>query len=320
MTARPVRLNRSQLSVPGHSDRMLEKAAASAADVVILDLEDSVAPADKPAARARVIEAISSLGWGTKSVSVRVNGLDTPFFYRDVIDILEQAGPRLDLLMVPKVSSAADVHGVDLLVGQVEMAMARTKPVGLELQIETAQGMVAMEAIAAASPRSESLHFGSGDYAASIQARTTTIGGLNSDYGVLADADAGGARAFFPGDVWHFALSRLIVTARAFGLRPLDGPYADFRDEAGFIAHARRVAALGAEGKWCIHPSQIPLANQVFSPTEEEVGQAKAILEALKSAEAEGLGAVVLDGRMIDIASIRQAEMMVAKHAMIVGA
>lgn len=307
----PARLNRSELAVPGSRPELFEKAAKSAADVVFLDLEDSVTPEDKPAARKNVIAAIGDVDWGDKTLSLRINGLDTPYMYRDVIDVIEGTGERLDLIMIPKAGTAADIYALDMLVTQVETAVGREKRIGFEMIIETALGMANVDAIAAASPRNESLHFGVADYAASTQARTTVIGGPHPDYGVLTDARGDEPREYHWGDMWHYATARMIVAARANGLRPIDGPFGDFSDGAGFEAQARRAAVLGCEGKWAIHPNQIALANEVYSPSEEDIGKAKAILEAMARAHKEGKGAVSLDGRLIDIASIKQAENMV---------
>jgi len=320
----PARLNRSELAVPGSSPKLFEKAAASAADVVFLDLEDAVAPDEKEQARKNVIEGINDIDWGSKTLSVRINGLDTHYMYRDVVDVIEQGGDRLDLIMIPKVGTAADVYAVDMLVTQVEDAMGRTKRLGFEHIIETALGMANVDAIAAASPRNESLHFGVADYAASTKARTTVIGGPNALYGVLTDPEEGpgdsGERDYHWGDMWHYAVSRMVVAARANGLRPIDGPFGDFQDPDGFVAQANRAACLGCEGKWAIHPSQIALANEVNSPSDAEVTKAKRILEAMEKARKEGLGAVQLDGRLIDIASIKQAEVMVQKAAQVAAA
>lgn len=314
MTDRPIRLNRSQLSVPGSQRRFLDKAALCAADIVMLDLEDSVAIPDKPAARETVIAALHELDWGAKTVSVRINALDTPFMYRDLIEVAERGGDRLDLIMVPKINSAADVHMVDTLLSQIEAATGR-KRLGLELQIETAQGLQNVDAIATASPRVESLHFGPGDFAASIGARNTSIGGPVPDYAILADPDAQGHRALYLSDAWHYALARIVVACRAAGIRPVDGPYGDFKDSTGLEHGARRSAAMGFEGKWAIHPDQIAILNTAFAPSDAEVAHARRILEAL-GADAKG-GAVVLDGRMIDLASVRQAQVMVEKAARI---
>lgn len=307
------RLNRSELAVPGSNAKLFEKAAKSAADVIFLDLEDAVAPDDKPQARKNIIQAIGDVDWGTKTLAVRINGLDTHFMYRDVVDVLEQCSGRLDLIMIPKVGTAADVYAVDMLVTQIETAMGRKKRIGFELIIETALGMQNIHEIAAASPRNESLHFGVADYAASTRARTTSIGGANPDYAVLTDANEGGTRDTHWGDMWHYAISRMVVAARANGLRAVDGPFGNFSDADGYRSAARRAAVLGCEGKWAIHPSQVALGNEVFSPSEKDVAQARRIIAAMKEAEAQGKGAVSLDGRLIDYASIRQAEVLVKK-------
>ena len=309
----PARLNRSELAVPGTSVQMFEKAAQSDADVIFLDLEDAVAPDDKAQARTNIIKALNEIDWGKKTMSVRINGLDTHYMYRDVVDVVEQAGERLDLIMIPKVGTAADVYAVDMLVTQIEDAKGFKKRIGFEHIIETALGMQNVTEIAGASKRNESLHFGVADYAASTRARTTIIGGVNPDDAVLTDPLEDGSRAVHWGDMWHYALARMVVAARANGLRPVDGPFGDFQDAEGYRAAARRAAVLGCEGKWAIHPSQIALANEVMSPSEKEVTRARRILEARAEAAAQGKGAVSLDGRLIDYASIRQAEVLVQK-------
>lgn len=315
----PARLNRSELAVPGTSVQMFEKAAQSDADVIFLDLEDAVAPDDKAQARKNIIKALNEIDWGKKTLSVRINGLDTHYMYRDVVDVVEQAGERLDLIMIPKVGTAADVYAVDMLVTQIEDAKGFKKRIGFEHIIETALGMQNVTEIAGASKRNESLHFGVADYAASTRARTTIIGGVNPDYAVLTDPLEDGSRAVHWGDMWHYALARMVVAARANGLRPVDGPFGDFQDAEGYRAAARRAAVLGCEGKWAIHPSQIALANEVMSPSEKEVTRARRILEAMAEAAAQGKGAVSLDGRLIDYASIRQAEVLVEKARQIAG-
>ncbi len=307
------RLNRSELAVPGSNPKLFEKAASSDVDVVFLDLEDAVAPDEKEQARKNVIEAINDIDWGNKTLSVRINGLDTHYMYRDVVDVLEQTGERLDMFMIPKVGTAADVYAVDMLTSQVEAAVDRKKRIGFELIIEIALGMANVDEIAAASKRNESLHFGVADYAASTRARTTVIGGPNPMYGVLTDQDGDAPREYHWGDMWHYAISRMVVAARANGLRPVDGPFGDFSDPDGYKAQANRAAVLGCEGKWAIHPSQVGLANEVFSPSDSEVDRAKRILVAMDQAQKEGKGAVSLDGRLIDIASIKQAENLVQK-------
>ncbi|QEX24318.1 CoA ester lyase [Hypericibacter adhaerens] len=316
----PARLNRSELAVPGSQPQLFEKAAKSAADVVFLDLEDAVAPDDKVQARKNVIQALRDIDWGTKTVSVRINGLDTHYMYRDVVDVIEQGGERLDLIMIPKIGTPSDVYALDMLVSQCEAAVGRKKRIGFELIIEIALGMQNINEIAGASKRLESLHFGVADYAASTRARTTVIGGPNKMYGVLTDKEGDKPRDFHWGDMWHYAIARMVVAARANGLRPLDGPFGDFSDADGFKAQAYRAAVLGCEGKWAIHPSQIALANEVYSPSEAEVKRAQRILEAMAQAQREGKGAVALDGRLIDIASIRQAEVLVAKAKQVAGA
>ena len=313
------RLNRCELAVPGSSPKMFEKAAASDADVIFLDLEDAVAPDDKPQARKNIIEALNDIDWGNKTMSLRINGLDTHYMYRDIVDVLEQGGERLDLIMIPKAGTASDIYAVDMLVTQIETAIGRKKRIGFEMIIETALGMANVDEIAAASPRNESLHFGVADYAASTKARTTVIGGPNPDYGVLTDPAEDGSRDYHWGDMWHYAVARMVVAARANGLRPIDGPFGDFSDPDGYKAQARRSAILGCEGKWAIHPSQIAGANEVFTPSEKEVNKAKRILEAMEQAQKEGRGAVALDGRLIDIASIKQAEALVKQAELISG-
>ena len=309
----PARLNRSELAVPGSQAQMFEKAAKSDVDVIFLDLEDAVAPDEKEQARKNIIAALNEIDWGHKTMSIRINGLDTHYMYRDVVDIVEQAGDRLDLIMIPKVGTAADVYAVDMMVTQIEDAKGYKKRIGFEHIIETALGMQNVSEIAAASKRNESLHFGVADYAASTRARTTIIGGVNPDYSVLTDPAQDGSRNVHWGDMWHYALARMVVAARANGLRPIDGPFGDFQDADGYRAAAKRAAVLGCEGKWAIHPSQIALANEVMSPSEAEITRANRILDAMAEAEASGKGAVSLDGRLIDYASIRQAEVLVEK-------
>lgn len=301
--ARP-RLQRSELAVPGSAPAMFEKALASAADYIFLDLEDAVAPADKEQARRNVIEALNQYDWRGqgKTICVRVNGIDTHYFYRDMVDVIEQAGHRLDVVLVPKVGVAADVYLTDALLTQIEAARGIPHRIGIDVLIETALGMANVEAIAQSSKRLEAMHFGVADYAASMRARTVNIGGLNPDY---------------PGDQWHASLTRMIVACRAHGLRPIDGPFGDFKDPEGYLLAARRGAALGIEGKWAIHPSQIELANEVFSPPAAEVARARRILDALAQAAKEGKGAAQLDGRMIDAASARMANVVVEMAAAI---
>lgn len=293
------RLQRSELAVPGSNPGFMEKAADGPADYVFLDLEDAVAPPDKEIARKNVIMALNEIDWAAKgkTVSVRINGLDTHYMYRDLVEVMEQAGDRLHTILVPKVGVAADLYCVETIIDQIEQAKGYTNHIGVEALIETALGMGNVEAIAASGGRLEALHFGVADYAASNRARTVSIGGLNPNY---------------PGDQWHFAISRMVVACRAYGLRPIDGPFGDYSDADGFRDGARRAAALGCEGKWAIHPSQVELANEVFSPPDEEVTKARRIIEALREAEAQGKGAASLDGKMIDAASERMAQTVIA--------
>ena len=301
----PARLQRSELAVPGSNPGMFEKAANSEADYIFLDCEDAVIPDDKPQARKNIIQALNDIDWKGKTMSVRINGLDTHYMYRDVVDIVEQAGERLDTILIPKVGTASDVYVVDCLVSQIEVAKGLKKRIGIECLIETALGGANVMDIARSSKRLEALHFGVADYAASMRARTVNIGGLNPDY---------------PGDQWHAALVNMATACRAFGLRAIDGPFGDFNDPDGFKDACRRAAALGYEGKWAIHPKQIPLANELMSPPEAEVTRAKRILVALEEAAKAGKGAAQLDGKMIDAASermaknvVRQAELISAK-------
>jgi malyl-CoA/(S)-citramalyl-CoA lyase len=306
------RLHRSELAVPGSNPGMFEKAAKSAADIIFLDCEDAVAPDDKEQARKNIVQGLNEINWGNKTMMVRINGLDTHYMYRDVVDIVE-ACPRLDMILIPKVGVPADVYALDMLVTQIETAKRRTKRIGFELLIETALGMANVEAIAQSSKRLEAMSFGVADYAASTRARTTVIGGVNKEYGVLTDKDEKGHRDYFWADQWHAAQTRMMVACRAYGLRPIDGPFGDFSDPEGYLAAARRAAVLGYEGKWAIHPSQIALANEVYTPSEAEVTKARRIMDAMAQAASEGKGAVSLDGRLIDLASIRMVEALLKK-------
>jgi malyl-CoA/(S)-citramalyl-CoA lyase len=306
------RLHRSELAVPGSNPSMFEKAARCAADIVFLDLEDAVAPDDKEQARRNIIQALNEVDWGSRTMMIRINGLDTHYMYRDVVDVVE-ACPRLDMILIPKVGVPQDVYAVDVLVTQIEAAKRRDKRIGFEVLIETALGMANVEAIAQSSRRLEAMSFGVADYAASTRARTTVIGGVHRDSGVLTDRDEQGNRQYFWTDPWHAAQTRMMVACRAYGLRPIDGPFGDFGDPDGYVAAANRAAVLGYEGKWAIHPSQIEPANRVFTPSPAEVAKARRIMEAMAQAAREGKGAVSLDGRLIDIASIRMAEALLAK-------
>ena len=292
------RLQRSELAVPGSSPEMFEKALNSKADYIFLDLEDAVSPTDKISARQNVIKALKEINWREKgkTISVRINSPDTHYMYKDLIDIVEEVGEKLDTILLPKAGTASDVYMIDCLLTQIETSKKLNNKIGIECLIETALGMSNIKEIAKSSNRLEALHFGVADYAASLRARTVVIGGLNPDY---------------PGDQWHHGLSQLVMTCRAYGLRAIDGPFGDFNDPDAYIEAAKRGAAIGIEGKWAIHPSQIELANKVFSPPSSEVTKAKRILEELDKAAKAGKGAAQLDGRMIDAASARMAENIV---------
>ena len=309
--APPARPNRCQLFGPGSRPAIFEKMAGSDADVINLDLEDSVAPSDKDSARANVIQAIGDIDWGTKTLSVRINGLDSPYWYRDVVDLLEQAGDRLDQIMIPKVGNGADIYAVDALVSSIEAAKGRTKPVAFEVIIESAAGIAHVEEIAAASPRLAAMSLGAADFAASMGMQTTGIGGTQENYYMLQD----GQRHW--SDPWHWAQAAIVAACRTHGVLPVDGPFGDFSDDEGFRAQARRSATLGMVGKWAIHPKQVALANEVFTPSDEAVTEAREILAAMEDAKAKGEGATVYKGRLVDIASIKQAEVIVRQAEMI---
>ena len=307
----PARPNRCQLFGPGSRPAIFEKMASSDADVINLDLEDSVAPTDKDSARANIIKAISDVDWGDKTLSVRINGLDTPYWYRDVVDLLEQAGERLDQIMIPKVGCAADVYTVDALVTAIETAKGRTKKISFELIIESAAGIAHVEEIAAASPRLQAMSLGAADFAASMGMQTTGIGGTQENYYMLRD----GTKHW--SDPWHWAQTAIVAACRTHGVLPVDGPFGDFSDDEGYRAQARRSATLGMVGKWAIHPKQIAVANEVFTPSDEAVAEAREILAAMETAKANGEGATVYKGRLVDIASIKQAEVIVRQSEMI---
>ena len=309
----PARPNRCQLFGPGIRPALFAKMAAGDADVINLDLEDSVAPNDKAEARANVIAATHDIEWGRKTLSVRINGLDTPWWYRDVVDLLEQGSERIDLIMIPKVGCAADLYAVDALVTAIERAKGRAKPIGFEVIIESAAGISHVEEIAAATPRLQAMSLGAADFAASMGMATTGIGGTQEDYYMLHQ----GARYW--ADPWHWAQAAIVAACRTHGVLPVDGPFGDFSDDEGFLAQARRSATLGMVGKWAIHPKQVTLANQVFTPSDAAVAEARAILAAMEEAKAAGQGATTYKGRLVDLASIRQAEVIVRQAEMIAG-
>jgi len=289
MTDRPRRARRVQLSTPGSSEKMIEKAAASKADHVFLDLEDAVAPSQKRGARRKIVEALNSLDWGRKVRCVRINDLGTEYAFEDIIEVVEGAGKNLDTIMMTKVTTPADVLFADKLLHQLERKLKLERRIGLEALIEEVEGLQNIDAIARSTPRLECLVFGMGDFAAAMGHETKVVG-----------ADVG-----YPGDIWHYARFRLVVACRAAGIDPVDGPYADFRNAEGYRSEAKRALLLGCVGKWAIHPSQIDLAIDTFSPRKEDVDRARFLEKAYAEAEAQGQGAINVDGAMIDVASIR---------------
>lgn len=312
------RLQRSELAVPATSPRFFEKAAASAADVIFLDLEDAVAPAKKTEAREAAIAALANVDWGRKTMAVRVNGLDTPWGVSDLYEVVSRA-PRLDLVLLPKAGTPADVGFVDTLIVGIEREQQREKLLGIEVLIETALGIANVEAIAASSPRLEAMIFGIGDYSVDLGTCGEQIGASDPRYVVLADADANGRRAVHWNDQWHYPLARMANACKAHGLRAIDGPFAHFGDPEGYRVSAGRGAALGCEGKWCIHPSQIELANEIFTPARARVSWAREILSELVSANAEGAGAYGRKGVLIDMAVQKIASSIIARAEMIAG-
>ncbi|TXL72129.1 CoA ester lyase [Vineibacter terrae] len=304
---RPARIQRSELAVPATSERFFEKARQSAADVIFLDLEDAVAPAEKTRARQVVVEALNDIDWGRKTMVVRVNGLDTEWGYRDVVEVAERC-PRLDMVLLPKVQGARDVEFVDTLLAGIEAATRRATPIGLEALIETAMGLANIRAIAGAVARLEALIFGVGDFIVSMETPDLIVGAFNADYAVLTDPDDAGSRRRAFNDQWHYALARVASTCRAFGLRPIDGPYTNYADPDGYRASALRSRALGFEGKWAIHPAQIPITNEVFTPSSDRIAWARRAIEAMRKATSEGHGATGVNGELFDMAHIKLAE------------
>ena len=309
----PARPNRCQLFGPGSRPELFEKMAASAADVINLDLEDSVAPNDKEKARQNIIKATHEVDWGNKYLSVRINGLDSPHWYRDVVDLLENASDRLDQIMIPMVGRSEDIYAVEALVAAVEAAKGRKKPVSFEAIIETAAGIAHVEEIAAASPRMQAISLGYADFAASMGMATTGIGGTQENYYMVHEG-----QTHYP-DPWHWAISAIVAACRTHGVLPVDGPFGDFSDDEAFVAQARRAATLGMVGKWAIHPKQVKLANEVFTPSEQAVAEAREILAAMEEAQKKGLGATTHKGKLIDIASMKQAEVIVRMSELVGG-
>ena len=311
--AAPARPNRCQLFGPGSRTELFEKMAKSAADVINLDLEDSVAPGDKDVARKNIIQATHEVDWGNKYLSVRINGLDTEHWYKDVVELLEGASDRLDQIMIPMVGCAEDIYAVEALVAAVEKAKGRKKPVSFEVIIETAAGIAHVEEIAASSPRMQAISLGYADFAASMGMQTTGIGGTQENYYMLRDGEKHYTNP------WHWAQTAIVAACRTHGVLPVDGPFGDFSDDEAFVAQARRSATLGMVGKWAIHPKQVKLANEVFTPSAEAVAEAREILAEMEKANAAGMGAVTYKGKLIDQASMKQAEVIVAQAELAAG-
>jgi citrate lyase subunit beta/citryl-CoA lyase len=295
---RPRRARRVQLSTPGSSEKMMIKAAASNADHVFLDLEDACAPNQKVAARKKIVEALNTLDWGNKVRCVRINDLSTEYAYEDIIEVVEGAGANLDTIMMTKVMSPTDILFADRLLSMMEKKLKLKRRIGLEALIEEVEGLQQVDAIARSTDRLECLIFGMGDFSASM--------GLSLE---AAIGETGG----YPGDIWHYARFRLVMACRAACIDPVDGPYADFRNEAGYLEECRRASILGCVGKWAIHPSQIPLAIQAFSPDPAKVASARQLVAAYAQAEKEGLGAIRHDGVMVDVATVRLVRNVLAK-------
>jgi len=304
---RPFRLRRSILSVPANRDRLVQKAFTLPADVIMLDLEDSVPISEKDAARQQVVRIFQEADFAGRVRAYRINAMDTPWAYRDVIDVMEAVGDRVDVLVVPKVNDDSEIKAIDYLLRQIELRMGWTNSVGLEASIETAPGMLRVDAIAFSSSRLEALVFGIADYSASL----TMPGGGVSGHGDGEDV--------YSGDRWHFPLSRMVMAAKAAGLAAIDAPYGDYRDPAGLERSCRLSASLGYDGKWAIHPDQLAAINNAYSPSLEEVERARLVLEAYEQARRKGVGSVAVDGKMVDAASIRIAKQTCAHWAAISG-
>jgi len=290
------RLTRSMLFVPAVRWPMIEKAAGSAADAVCVDLEDSVPPDQKAAGRANVVRAFRELDFGRRVRMFRINAVDTPFAYRDIIGVVEAAGDRIDLIVLPKAGGPRDVHFVETLLQQIG-----APHIGIEAQIENAAGFLYSREIAECSPRLEALIFGPGDYSASMQMPARSIGEFDAH------------DELYPGHRWHAVMHTIMAAARANDLRAMDGPFASFKDDPGLQRSCQIARALGYDGKQCIHPAQLETANQLFSPTAEEIAHAERVAQAYELAAANGLGAVTLDGRMIDAANIRMSRVVLER-------
>lgn len=295
-------LRRSELAVPACNDNMFEKAAGCGADLVFLDLEDAVPAAVKESARTKAISALNDVDWGRTVRAIRMNGLDTPWCHDDLIDVVTQAGDNLDTVIIPKARTARDVWWVDVLLNQLETKLGLGKRIRLEVLIEEVEGLANAEAIASASPRLDALIFGVGDFSLSQGARVDT------NFAPLGE---------YPGDFWHYARNKVIVAARIAGIDAIDAPYPDYRDLAGYERDARRASLLGYTGKWAIHPSQVPVANEVYAPTADEISLAQRNVAAYREAEANGSGAVGVDGVLVDAAHVKMAQETLARAALL---
>jgi citrate lyase subunit beta/citryl-CoA lyase len=294
------RPRRSELATPASNEHMCEVAARSGADLVFLDLEDACAPAAKAAARATAVAALTELDWGDTARAIRINGLDTGWCHGDVIEVVTGAPDALDVIIVPKVRSGRDVWWVDVLLSQLETKLGLSRRIKLEALIEEAEGLLNAAEIARSSSRLEALIFGAGDLSASLRAR------VDGNFAPAGD---------YPGDYWHAVRVQVLAAARAAGIAAIDAPYPGYRDEAGYRQAATHASLLGYDGKWAIHPSQVPIANEVFKPTVEEVAEARAIMADYRRAEADGRGAVGRNGQLVDAAMMRHAENVLRRAA-----
>ncbi|WP_028581628.1 HpcH/HpaI aldolase/citrate lyase family protein [Desulfogranum japonicum] len=296
---------RSNLSVPGHVAKMHAKAVECAADVVMLDLEDSVPVDQKEQARLQVIKTLHDYDWSQKTVTVRINSLDTQFGYRDLLEVAEGAGAIIDAIVIPKVNTVSDIHFADHMLNGIEIAKKLQTTIGIEASIETAQGLSNAAEIALASPRIITLVFGIADYSASVGARLVSISGHGEKEEDL-----------YPGHRWHYPLSKMVMSAKAAGVMAIDAPYGNFKDADGLRKSAIMTCALGCDGKWAIHPAQIDVINEVFTPASEDITLAQKVLQANERALATGKGAIAVEGRMVDQATVRMAQQLcsLAKH------
>jgi len=298
---RELHARRSELATPASSERMCEKAARSGADLVFLDLEDACAPSVKESARAIAVAALTDLDWGRTVRAVRVNGIDTPWCHGDIIEIVTGAREHLDVLIVPKVRTARDVWWVDVLLTQLEIKLGMTKRIGLEVLIEEAEGLTNAAEIARASDRLEAIIFGAGDLSASLRAR------VDGNFDPVGD---------YPGDFWHFARVQVLAAARGAGIDAVDAPYPAYQDPEGYRRSAMHSSLLGFDGKWAIHPGQVPIANEVFAPSAAEIEEAQESMEIYRKSEAAGVGAIGRGGKLVDAAHMRLAENTLYKAAL----